>query len=58
MQWRATCGNDGGTGVSGHCSGDQQPRSMWWPGFQFRFQEASVELNGDEDGFKKRRRKT
>ncbi|KAF5772162.1 hypothetical protein HanXRQr2_Chr13g0573581 [Helianthus annuus] len=33
MQQRSTCGNDGGTMVSGHCSGGQQ----WWLGFRLRF---------------------
>ncbi|KAJ0551214.1 hypothetical protein HanRHA438_Chr07g0317881 [Helianthus annuus] len=42
MQRRATCGNDGGTGVSGHCSAGQQSRPKWWQGFRLRFQEASA----------------
>ncbi|KAF5766580.1 hypothetical protein HanRHA438_Chr15g0729241 [Helianthus annuus] len=46
MQQRSTCGNDGDTGVSGHCSGGQQ----WWLGFRLRFQEGSAERDKDEDG--------
>ncbi|KAJ0434231.1 hypothetical protein HanIR_Chr17g0879181 [Helianthus annuus] len=58
MQWRATCGNNSGTGVSGHCSGGQQSHPKWWLGFQLQFPEASAAPNGDEDGFKKLRRNT
>ncbi|KAJ0697215.1 hypothetical protein HanLR1_Chr10g0366501 [Helianthus annuus] len=46
MQQRSTCGNDGGTVVSGHRSGNQQ----WWLGFRLRFQEGSAERDNDEDG--------
>ncbi|MFS7928834.1 hypothetical protein Hanom_Chr04g00325451 [Helianthus anomalus] len=46
MQQRATCGDDGRTSVSGHCSGGQQ----WWLGFRLRFQEGSAEPDNDEDG--------